>query len=218
VKVLTKSLCVVSVLAIAVMAIAKDQTGADEASILVDKQSEPVASSPKLLPPANETTSSQTLPPPSISVNDAEVLPEPTAKQPFLRPAAPQRRVPATTALSVKQEPMPAPEVEVVDENAVEVRPTPPIVYDTDRDARRMYRSSGEVELVMVTQNPADGCFYEIPLCIPACCVGEPTVHSGRGLLGRGVVEYCWPSCGFRAIVKFRQIVRCDVKVEYEGD
>jgi hypothetical protein len=125
------------------------------------------------------------------------------------------RRVPATTALNITPEPMPAP---VADEAEFEVKPTPPIVYDTDRDARRMYRSSGDVDIVMVTQNPADGCYYEIPLCVPGCCVGEPTVSSGRGIFGRGVVEYCWPSSGFRAIVKFRQIVRCDVKVEYEGD
>jgi hypothetical protein len=185
----------------------------DEASILVDKKAELANTAPVLAAPANE----ETLPAPTPPVANVPQQSEPAAKQPFLRPATPKRRVPATTALSVKQEPMPAPE-EVVEASAVEVRPTPPIVYDTDRDARRMYRSSGEVELVMVTQNPADGCFYEIPLCIPACCVGEPTVSSGRGLLGRGVVEYCWPSCGFRAIVKFRQIVHCDVKVEYEGD
>jgi hypothetical protein len=28
----------------------------------------------------------------------------------------------------------------------------------------------------------------------------------GRGIFGRGVTEYCWP-CGFRAIVKFRQVL-----------
>lgn len=214
-NVLAKALSAVTVLVIVVGVNAKDQTRAQgEASVLVDEKSEPVASSPKLLPPANDTKA-QTLPPPVNPAVDIETLPEPAAKQPFMRPASPKRRVPATTALAVVEESMPAPEAIEVSE--VEVRPTPPIVYDTDRDARRMYRG-GEVELVMVTQNPADGCFYEIPLCVPACCVGEPTVSSGRGLLGRGVVEYCWPSCGFRAIVKFRQIVRCDVKVEYEGD
>jgi hypothetical protein len=68
----------------------------------------------------------------------------------------------------------------------------------------------------MIAQNPADGCYYEIQMCIPACCVGEPKVSGGRGLLGRGVVEFCW-ECGFRAEVKFRRILG-DVKVEYEGD
>ncbi len=99
--------------------------------------------------------------------------------------------------------------------SGVKVRPTPPIEYDTDRDARRMYRS-GQVSIVMLTEDPSDGCAYEIPLCIPACCEGEPKMSCGRGIFGRGVVEYCWP-CGFRAIVKFRHVLG-DVKVEYEGD
>ena len=113
---------------------------------------------------------------------------------------------------------MPAPDAPPRDAKPAElvVHPAPPIEYDTDGDARRMYRHSGQVELIMVTQDPADGCFYEIPLCIPACCTGEPMVSSGRGIFGRGVVEYCWP-CGFRAIVKFRHILG-DVRVDYEGD
>jgi hypothetical protein len=98
---------------------------------------------------------------------------------------------------------------------AANVRPAPRIVFDTDSDAQRMYACFGSVDVIMVTQNPADKCFYEIPLCIPACCVGEPSVSSRYGLFGRGVVEYCWP-CGFEAVVKFRNIG--DVRVDYEGD
>jgi hypothetical protein len=134
-----------------------------------------------------------------------------------MRPAEPRRRVQATTALAVVEESMPAPEPgAILESSEFEVRPAPPIKYDTDGDARRMYRKSGEVNVVMIAQNPADGCYYEIPMCIPACCVGEPKVSGGRGLLGRGVVEFCW-ECGFRAEVKFRRILG-DVKVEYEGD
>ena len=70
-----------------------------------------------------------------------------------------------------------------------------------------------QVELVMVTKNPVDCCLYEIPLCVPACCEGQPAVREGRGIFGRGVVEYCWP-CGFTAKVKFRPVL-CDVKVDY---
>jgi hypothetical protein len=186
----------------------------EETSVVVEKKIEPAIAAPQLAAPSNELP----LPPPSIpTVETTPNAPDTSAKQPFLQPARP-KRVPATTALAVTEEHVPAPRMEEeVVHQGFEVRPTPPIVYDADRDARRMYRS-GEIEMVMVTCNPADGCYYEIPLCIPACCTDEPTVSSGRGLLGRGVVEYCWPSCGFRAIVKFRQIVRCDVKVEYEGD
>lgn len=181
---------------------------AKEDSVLIEKQIVPAADAPRLTP-ANETT----LPPPSNpeTQRTPQQPADAAAKQPFMRPAEP-KRVPATTALSVVEEPMPAPDAPA----EIDVRPAPPIKYDTDSDARRMYRKSGEVQLVMVTQNPADGCFYEIPLCIPACCTGEPSFSHGRGIFGRGVVEYCWP-CGFRAIVKFRHVLG-DVRVDYEGD
>jgi hypothetical protein len=137
-------------------------------------------------------------------------------KRHFMQPAQP--REPARGQLSAQAEPMPAPEGHPLADTPSRdpnVRPAPPIEYDTDHDARKMYRS-GQVQLVMVTQDPSDGCLYEIPMCIPACCTGEPKVSSGRGIFGRGVVEYCWP-CGFRAEVKFRHVLG-DVKVEYEGD
>jgi hypothetical protein len=136
-----------------------------------------------------------------------------------MRPAEPREA--ARGKLAVQSEPMPlpppadAPAAQPAPPAELDVRPAPPIVYDTDGDARRMYRT-GQIELVMVTQNPSDGCYYEIPLCIPACCTGEPIVKGGRGIFGRGVVEYCWP-CGFRAIVKFRHFLG-DVRVDYEGD
>ena len=95
------------------------------------------------------------------------------------------------------------------------VHPSPPTRYHASRSARRMFRCQEQVELVMVTKNPADCCLYEICLCVPACCVGEPIVAERRGLLGRGVVEYCW-ECGFTATVKFRHRIG-DVKVEYDG-
>lgn len=190
----------------------------EESSVLVEKQVVPATSAPKLISPGN-SENIEPLPPPS----NPATQPAPqqstavTPKQPFMRPAEPRRRVQATTALAIVEEPMPAPEPGVIVESPeLEVRPAPPIEYDTDGDARDMYRESGEVKILMVTQNPADGCYYEIPLCIPGCCVGEPRMSGGRGLLGRGVVEYCW-ECGFRAEVKFRHILG-DVKVEYEGD
>jgi len=142
-------------------------------------------------------------------------------KRPFMRPAIP--REPAQGKLVAGEEmPLPpgsgmalqsGPAVPLAE--AINVKPAPPIEYDTDHDARKKYRS-GKIDLVMVTKNPSDGCFYEIPMCIPACCLGDPQVKGGVGILGRGKVEYRWP-CGFRAIVKFRHVLG-DVKVEYEGD
>ncbi len=197
-----------------------------EASVLVNKPAATSTQGPVLPPPAKPGIASNDLSP---QKSDGPTLSQPkpetpraqppassTVKRPFMQPAQP--REPARGQLSAQTEPMPAPEGQPLvgpparDPN---VRPAPPIEYDTDHDARKMYRS-GQVQLVMVTQNPSDGCLYEIPMCIPACCTGEPTVSSGRGIFGRGVVEYCWP-CGFRAEVKFRHLLG-DVKVEYEGD
>ncbi|MFO0789940.1 MAG: hypothetical protein U0805_10820 [Pirellulales bacterium] len=208
-----------------------------------DSQSGP-ALPPPMNPKQNreaEVGAPADLAPPAL-LSNPEALPTPpqsvqssssATKQPFMRPAAP--RGPARGKL-VDQEssrivvgappqeappqiappPNAAPPPPVPSQREINMRPAPPITYDTDHDARKMYRRSGEVKIVMATQDPADGCYYGIPLCIPACCVGEPNVSSDRGLLGRGKVEYCWP-CGFRAIVKFRHTLG-DVKVEYEGD
>lgn len=109
--------------------------------------------------------------------------------------------------------PQNSPSAVVVSEPAV--HPAPPIVTHASLSARRMYRCHEEVSLVMATMDPVTCCVYEIPLCVPACCTGAPTISSRSGLLGRGVVEYCWP-CGFSAKVKFRHVLG-DVKVEYDG-
>jgi hypothetical protein len=186
--------------------------GGEESSVLVDPEVQQAAAAPELTPPANQST----LPPPQrpAPAEPAPLPTKPAAKRPFLRPAVPKLGEAAPAELTSDAEPIPVPESAA---SELPVRPTPPIEYDTDGDARRMYRHTGQIELVMVTQNPADGCYYEIPLCIPGCCVGEPTMSAGHGIFGRGVVEYCWPSCGFRAIVKFRHVLG-DVRVDYEGD
>ncbi len=155
----------------------------------------------------------------------------PATKQSFMRPAEP--RFPARGKL-VGEEPMPMPSDasqtappmlpppgdDVAPPSSplpsgIEVKPTPRIDYDTHHDARKMLRS-GQIRIVVLTQDPAEGCYYQIPLIVPACCVGEPSVSGGRGLLGRGIVAYEWP-CGFKAKIKFRHILG-DVKVDYEAD
>src|SRR3954447_5768133 len=181
-----------------------------ETSVLVNKPST-VDEGPALPPPTKPLADAP------AAANDS--IPR-SSNRPFMRPAEP--REPARGKLTGNSEPMPAParaERHVVekplDESGPVVHPTPPIDYDTHRSARRMYRS-GQLQLVVVAQDPADGCCYEIPLCIPACCNAAPKVSGVRGIFGRGVVEYCW-SCGFRAKGKFRHVLG-DVKVEYEGD
>jgi hypothetical protein len=183
-----------------------------ETSIVVNKPISTYVDGPALPPPekpiAAQPASKQNTQPTTRAT-----------KQPFMRPAEPRA---STTADSkrptvVQQLPQPAdaPIAPPRAERDIRVHPAPPIDYETHRRARRMYHS-GQLQMVMVAQDPADGCCYEIPLCIPACCTDAPTVSSGRGIFGRGVVEYCW-SCGFKAKVKFRHVLG-DVKVDYEVD
>ena len=136
--------------------------------------------------------------------------------------------VPPQLPPQTEQQPMPSPEPPQLNEtmppqssqpaavvSGPTVHPAPPIVAHASLSARRMYRCQPEVKLVMATMDPVTCCVYEIPLCVPACCTGAPTISSRTGLLGRGVVEYCWP-CGFSAKVKFRPVLG-GVKVEYDG-
>lgn len=197
---------------------------AEEASVLVNKPANAAAeatSVPKLPPPVKPSEPPTAIVPLPVPPQ-APPLANPAVKRPFMRPAAPRG---AVGEIVNGVEPIPSPQnAKPQDGRAaqqlppgIKVMPTPPIEYDTDGDARKLYRRSGKVDIVVLTQNPADGCFYQIPLCIPGCCVGQPSVAGGRGLItGRGKVEYRWP-CGFRAIVKFRQLLG-DVEVEYEGD
>jgi len=210
-----------------------------------DAQAGPTLPPPSNPNPPAEVGAPVDVTPPTLLPPRSEALPTPpqasrsatgATKRPFMRPAvprgpargklvdqessrivgAPQQLPPQSTPpqLVLPQETLPPASAPL--RSDVKVLPAPPIEYDTDHDARKMYRKSGSVNIVMPTLDPADGCYYGIPLCIPGCCVGEPRVVGDRGLLGRGKVEYCWP-CGFRAIVKFRHTLG-DVKVEYEGD
>lgn len=82
--------------------------------------------------------------------------------------------------------------------------------------ARRAYRCHGApVHQTLCVDNPADCCrkLFSVPVCVPACCVGEPVcVNRRTGLLGRGYVTYRW-SCGFEATVVFR--VKGGVIIQY---
>ena len=42
----------------------------------------------------------------------------------------------------------------------------------------------------------------EIPVCLPCCCEGTPTVCTHNGILGRHSVTYTW-CCGYRVKVVF---------------
>jgi hypothetical protein len=133
-----------------------------------------------------------------------------------VNPVAEPQLIPAQTTEFAPLEPVApaavAEELAPPVQDGVVVHPVTKLDYHVSRRARRAFAGANFVELTMVTQNPADGCFYEIPLCVPECCLGEPQVTSHCGLLGRGVVKYCY-ECGLEVEVIFR--LRGDVKVEY---
>jgi hypothetical protein len=145
---------------------------------------------------------------PTVAQQDLSVLVEDPSQQPALLPALPTEYSPTEPFAPAA---VPAEEL-APPQDGVVVHPVAKIDYDVTRRARRMFAGSPFVEFTMITQNPADGCFYEIPMCLPACCVGEPQVTSYCGLFGRGVVKYCY-ECGLEVEVKFR--LRGDVEVEY---
>jgi hypothetical protein len=125
---------------------------------------------------------------------------------------APELLPPGSSAPFMVGEPVSYEEIAPPMATEVKAIPVAKIDVDVTRRARKLFGGSPMVELTMVTQNPADGCFYEIPFCLPACCTGEPKVESKCGLMGRGVVKYCY-ECGLEVEVKFR--LRGDVEVEY---
>lgn len=59
------------------------------------------------------------------------------------------------------------------------------------------------VQTILKVKDPCTCCEVEVPVCLPACCKGEPTVCCGVGFLGRDVVAYEW-CCGFSVRVAFK--------------
>ncbi|QDU29713.1 hypothetical protein ETAA8_48280 [Anatilimnocola aggregata] len=70
------------------------------------------------------------------------------------------------------------------------------------------------VELILHVKDPCTCCLVEVPVCMPVCCTGDPTVCCYTGFLRRPVVEYSW-ACGFQLKVVFDR--RGDITVHYYG-
>ena len=79
--------------------------------------------------------------------------------------------------------------------------PAPCITY-RHRGPKLCCGCAPSVETVLAVSNPCTCCPVQVPVCLPSCCCGEPTVCCHRGLVGRDVVSYQW-CCGFRVDVRF---------------
>lgn len=79
---------------------------------------------------------------------------------------------------------------------------------------RKCCECGPKVQTVLQVKDPCTCCIVEVPVCIPACCTGEPCVDSKCGLLGNGKVFYRW-CCGFEVKVV---LTKCgDITVVYLG-
>jgi hypothetical protein len=57
-------------------------------------------------------------------------------------------------------------------------------------------------KVVLQVCHPCTGCKYNVPVCIPACCTGAPTVCYQDTIVGDGKVVFQW-CCGHKVIVRF---------------
>jgi hypothetical protein len=80
--------------------------------------------------------------------------------------------------------------------------PKPCITY-RHRGPKLCCGCEAPVKTVLKVKDPCTCCEIEVPVCLPACCKGEPTVCCGAGFLGRDVVTYEW-CCGFSVRVAFK--------------
>lgn len=81
-------------------------------------------------------------------------------------------------------------------------------IYRRWRSCR--WECSPTMQMVMQVMDPCSGdcctppCSVDIPLCLPCCCTGAPSVDCSCGPLGRGVVNYEW-CCGYKVKVVFHR-------------
>jgi hypothetical protein len=61
------------------------------------------------------------------------------------------------------------------------------------------------IHLVLCVKDPCSCCEVEVPVCLPACCCGEPEMCCYPGILGRRIVDYQW-ECGHGVQVVFKTL------------
>lgn len=90
----------------------------------------------------------------------------------------------------------------------------PCIKYVDACRAKRCSDCGPKIETVLLVKDPCTCCLVQVPVCIPACCCGEPCVDARIGLLGTGKVFFKW-DCGYELKVAFAKTG--DIKVVYLG-
>ena len=88
----------------------------------------------------------------------------------------------------------------------------PSIIYRQRIRARKFYGCDPAEDAIMIVEHPGCGCSVEVPVCLPTCLEGMPTVKSRCTPGGRGIVNFCWTG-GFNFKVVFRK--KGDLVVTY---
>lgn len=117
---------------------------------------------------------------------------------------------PAPVSAKIFQGPLPAPieAIPVASEFHIVADPSccppPCITYKHHCTLKKTCCGCCEPIKVMLTVKDPCCCdkYVEIPICLPGCCKGEPSVCGKCGVLGRGVVTYDW-CCGYKVRVVF---------------
>jgi hypothetical protein len=76
------------------------------------------------------------------------------------------------------------------------------ISYRSHCSRRCCFDACNASKVVLQVPDHCCCCLVEVPVCVPACCEGAPTVCSHCGIFGRQVVEYSW-CCGYHVKVIF---------------
>jgi hypothetical protein len=58
------------------------------------------------------------------------------------------------------------------------------------------------IHVILEVCHPCTGCKFEVPVCLPACCCGEPCVNFSKTLIGYGKTTYEW-KCGHKVVIRF---------------
>ena len=99
-----------------------------------------------------------------------------------------------------------APEAKECEEEKAACCPEPCITYRQRGRCRKV--CCGCDPPIKTTLKVNDPCCcktcYDIPICLPACCKGEPCVKDRCGTLCKGVVVYKW-CCGFKVKVVIKK-------------
>lgn len=67
--------------------------------------------------------------------------------------------------------------------------------------------------IVLQVCHPCTGCTIDVPVCVPACCTGAPTVCFRNTLIGNGKTVFEW-CCGYQVVVRY---THCGYRVVQRG-